>query len=79
MKLPPPHPDLDINEDRSGQIIASILAPAILAVIAVILRVWARYVSQAAFKWDDYLIVVALVRLETHDFSHAVKTINLAI
>jgi hypothetical protein len=63
MELPPPPPGIDIYEDRSNHVIASVLAPAILAVIAVGLRMWARYVSQAGFKWDDYLIVVALVRL----------------
>ncbi|PKY04108.1 hypothetical protein P168DRAFT_297039 [Aspergillus campestris IBT 28561] len=61
MELPPPPPGLDIYEDRSGKVIASVLAPAILAVIAVGLRVWARYISKAEFRWDDYLIILALV------------------
>lgn len=64
MSLPPPPPGLDIYEDRSGRVMASVLAPAILAIIAVFLRIWARYLSKAKFYWDDYLILVALVRLQ---------------
>lgn len=63
MGLSPPPPGLDIYEDRTPHVIASVIAPAILAVIAVILRIWARHLSRAHFHWDDYLIVVALVRL----------------
>ncbi|KAJ5083954.1 hypothetical protein NUU61_008533 [Penicillium alfredii] len=61
MELPPPPPGLDIYEDNTSRVIASVLAPAIIAVIAVGLRIWARYVSKAKFYWDDYLIIVALV------------------
>ncbi|KAK2767052.1 hypothetical protein FQN54_006370 [Arachnomyces sp. PD_36] len=61
MELPPPPPGLDIYEDRATHVIASVVAPAILAIIAVGLRIWARHLSQAGFKWDDYLIIIALV------------------
>lgn len=61
MELPPPPLGLNIYEDRSTFVIASVLAPAIIAVIAVGLRILARSRSEAKFQWDDYLIVIALV------------------
>lgn len=74
MELPPPPPGLDIYEDRSGKVIASVLAPAILAVIAVGLRAWARYISKVEFRWDDYLIILALVGLQALHLVDVVKT-----
>lgn len=68
MALSPPPPGLDIYEDRTSHVIASVLAPAVLAVMAVILRIWARHLSKANFHWDDYLIVVALVRINLSTF-----------
>ncbi|KAJ5179643.1 hypothetical protein N7492_002853 [Penicillium capsulatum] len=61
MSLPPPPPGLDIYEDHTTKVVASVLAPAILAAIAVFLRIWARYLSKVKFYWDDYLILVALL------------------
>lgn len=77
MELPPPPPGLDIYEDRSGKVIASVLAPAILAIIAVGLRVWARYISKAEFRWDDYLIILALVGLHALHLVDVVETTKL--
>lgn len=54
---------IDPWEDHRSRAIASVLAPAILAGIAVCLRIWARYISAAKFSWDDGLIVLALVKL----------------
>lgn len=53
---------LNIYEDHRAKVIASVVAPAILAIIAVGLRLCARTVSKATLGWDDYLIVLALVR-----------------
>lgn len=66
MSAVPPVPDgLDIYEDHRGEVIASVIAPAVIAGIAVVLRIWARYISSAKFSWDDIFIVLALVRLSS--------------
>lgn len=59
--LPPPPPGLDVMETKTGQLISSVVAMAVLAFIAVVLRVWSRLLSKAPFKLDDWLIILALV------------------
>ena len=40
--------------------LASVLT--LLAIVAVLLRLYARKIRKAILTWDDYLIIVALVR-----------------
>lgn len=62
MQSSSPPDGLNIYEDHRAKVIASVVAPAILAIIAVALRLCARTVSKATLGWDDYLIILALVR-----------------
>lgn len=66
MSLPPSQVQYQlahINEDRASDIIISHAIVLPLAVIAVIARFTARHLCKAHIGPDDYMIVVALVRL----------------
>lgn len=62
MSLPPPPPGTDLAANQQPEIIGSIIATWVFAVIAVALRFFARRVSRAGFWWDDWLMLPALVR-----------------
>ena len=50
-----------IRDDRQATIIAACVVCLTLACIAVILRFFARRLSNTRILWDDYMILVALV------------------
>ena len=49
-------------ESRAPELIATIAVLLGIATVAVALRLYARKISAAKIGWDDYLIIVALVR-----------------
>ena len=51
-----------INQNRGPEIVASSITCIALAMIAVGLRLLARRASKAGVKYDDYMIIFALVR-----------------
>lgn len=50
------------SEDTGGQELAAVVAVTILANVAVIARFISRKLVKVPLKWDDWAIVVALVR-----------------
>ena len=48
--------------DSAGEMYAIATVSSILAIVAVILRFYARRIKQTALSWDDYMILPALVR-----------------
>ena len=48
--------------DSAGKMYALATVLSVLAIVAVILRFYARRVKQTALSWDDYAILPALVR-----------------
>lgn len=57
-----PMPDgIDLTENRAKHMDEGNIALIVLALLAVVLRFWARFVQQAGFKADDYLVALALV------------------
>lgn len=52
-----------IHDDRSGNIVTSHAICIALAAIAVLLRLIARRMCKASIRADDWMIIVALVRL----------------
>ena len=52
-----------IHEDRSSDIVISHIVCMTLATVAVILRFTSRRLCKAAILADDYMILVALVRV----------------
>lgn len=53
----------NINDDRRADIVASTIVLAVLATVAVILRLFCRRFTKIALSWDDYLIIIGLVRV----------------
>ena len=53
----------NISDDRRTDIVASTIVLAVLATVAVILRLFCRRFTNIALSWDDYLIVIGLVRV----------------
>lgn len=51
--------------ESPGKMVALAIVLSILAVVAVVLRFYARRIKGTEFAWDDYLILPALVRSET--------------
>ncbi|KAI9672329.1 MAG: hypothetical protein M1817_003351 [Caeruleum heppii] len=49
-----------VNESRQGTIVSATIATAVLAHIAVALRLISRKLVKAPFWWDDYAMIVAL-------------------
>lgn len=52
--------------ESPGKMVALAIVLSILAVVAVLLRFYARRIKGTECAWDDYLILPALVRLETN-------------
>ena len=48
--------------ETPGKMYALATVLTLLAVVAVLLRLYARKIKKAILTWDDYLIVFALVR-----------------
>lgn len=61
-----------IHDDRAPDIVASISVVFALAVVAVTLRLICRRLMKVALSYDDYLILVGLVR--QHGTAHVVRT-----
>ena len=57
------HVTTDADFDERSHIKCSILATWILALIVLSLRFAARKISKAGFWWDDWLLVLAMVRM----------------
>lgn len=53
-----------INDDRGPEILASIITLAVMATLAVTLRLACRRYTKIAMAWDDYIIILGLVREE---------------
>lgn len=50
------------DTDSGVDVTTAVGAPvAVLALIAVVLRFWTRYFTRAGFRWDDWMILVALL------------------
>ena len=49
-------------EESPGKMYALATVLSILATVAVILRFYARRIKKVHLSWDDYLVVLALVR-----------------
>ena len=62
MNLPPPPPGVDLKATQQTEIVGSIIATWVFAVICVALRFFARRISRAGFWWDDWLMIPALVK-----------------
>ena len=52
----------ELHEDQGPQLLPVFIIFTILPVIAVCLRLLARKTTRVSLWWDDYLILVALVR-----------------
>ena len=52
--------ELAIN--RSGHVTSAIIPMVILALVAVGLRLLSRRIKRTPLWWDDYMIIVAMVR-----------------
>ena len=67
--MPPPPPSLGppdyirahFGEDKGPSIIGANVALTAMATLAVVLRLWAKSVTRAAFMADDLMIIVSLV------------------
>ena len=52
----------DLEDNRNALIIGIYTTLLILAVVSVVLRLASRRISRAKLWWDDYCIIVALVK-----------------
>ena len=68
---PPPSPEVlrHVHENRGPSILAAMVVFSILAIVAVIARLYARRMRKLPFQADDYLMVPALVRLVHQSFN----------
>lgn len=60
-----PPPGLDLSATQVPRILGVNIATFCLAVIAITLRFTARRLTHAAFWWDDWLMIPAIVRRAT--------------
>lgn len=63
----PAPPGIDLSEHQSGSIISTVTAVMTLAVVAVVLRLVARFKARNVLAADDYLIFLALVSSRFHN------------
>ncbi len=54
----------NIKDNRAPQILASGIVLAVLATLAVALRLACRRFTKIVISWDDYLIIIGLVRID---------------
>ena len=59
--LPPPT-GIDIYKSQVPGILAAHIVTYVAAVLAVALRAASKRISQNTYSWDDFFIVLALVR-----------------
>ena len=57
----PPPSGLDLSENSAPQDEGAVISMFILAAIFLALRFTARFIQRNAVKWDDWVIVLALV------------------
>ncbi|KAH9908545.1 hypothetical protein F4778DRAFT_717585 [Xylariomycetidae sp. FL2044] len=57
----PPPPDVDLSETQAGSIVGSVTATMALGVLAVALRLLARFKAGTRLAIDDYCILLALI------------------
>ena len=62
------------QQNRTGEIYGSIITLTVIATVAVILRLFARKFSPASFWWDDWTIIIALVKHFDHSLSSRIYT-----
>ena len=48
--------------ESAGKMYALAIVLGLLAIVATVLRLYARRIKQASLSWDDYMILPALVR-----------------
>lgn len=53
---------VNLADDRRHELLAAIIPLAILANVSVALRFVSRRIRGVDLRWDDYLVVVGLVR-----------------
>ena len=51
-----------LNDSRAPQVIAVFVIITLLSITSVFLRLISRKISNIKYGWDDYLIIIALVR-----------------
>ena len=56
-----PPPGIDLSESQVPRLLGVNIATFCLAVIAIMLRFTARRLTHAAFWWDDWLMLPAIV------------------
>jgi hypothetical protein len=61
--LDPPPDGIDLNDDLRWTIIGPVIALVVLSTIAVVLRIMSRRILKLQLRWDDYLILAALVSI----------------
>ena len=54
----------NIKDNRGPDILASAIVLAVLATVAVAFRLACRRFTKIAISWDDYLIIIGLVRID---------------
>lgn len=53
----------NLHEDKGPLMLKVEIPCTVLATITVILRLWSRRIVRVPLKWDDYTIVLSLVRI----------------
>jgi hypothetical protein len=56
-------PPADLYQSQRPQTLGVIIPFAVLAIVAVVLRLWAKALVKPRYGADDYLIIAGLVRL----------------
>jgi ABC-type methionine transport system permease subunit len=59
----PPPAGIDLNDDLRWTVIGPVIALVVLSTIAVVLRITSRRILKLQLRWDDYLILAALVSI----------------
>lgn len=64
------------QQSRIGEIYGGTITLTVIATIAVILRLIARKISSASFWWDDWTILIALVKFSDHRLGSEIDADN---
>ena len=72
-------PGFNLHADQQGRIVGSMITLLILSTAFVMLRMLSRKLSKAGFWLDDYLVVLALVRLAQSGSKHRSQYIDLIL
>jgi hypothetical protein len=65
---------VNLSESRSGKVAAVIILCPTLAAVSVALRLYTRFVLGKKRFWEDYLIVLAIVRAHSTTLASMGKT-----